>query len=110
MSEVIAVGRNLAKNVFQLHWADCAGHSVLRKKLKRAKRLEFLRKLRPCVAAMEASDDADFRGWKIGKLGHEVRLIPRGCVAPSSSVRTTTSLMPKQSAKPHCAPRCASFR
>lgn len=34
MSEIITVGLDLAKNVFQVHGADGAGRAVLRKKLR----------------------------------------------------------------------------
>ena len=35
MSEIITVGLDLAKNVFQAHGADAAGRAVSRKKLRR---------------------------------------------------------------------------
>jgi len=35
MLEIITVGLDLAKNVFQVHGADCAGRAVLLKKLRR---------------------------------------------------------------------------
>jgi len=41
MSEIITVGLDLAKNVFQVHGADGNGRAVLRKKLRRAQVLEF---------------------------------------------------------------------
>ena len=34
MSEIIAVGLDLAKNVFQVYGADGTGRAVLRKKLR----------------------------------------------------------------------------
>jgi hypothetical protein len=36
MSEIITVGLDLAKNVFQVHGADSAGRAILRKKLRPA--------------------------------------------------------------------------
>lgn len=36
MSEIIMVGFELARNVFQVHRADGAGQAVLRRKLRRA--------------------------------------------------------------------------
>ncbi len=35
MSEIITVGLDLAKNVFQVHGADASGRPVLHKKLRR---------------------------------------------------------------------------
>jgi transposase len=82
MSEIITVGLDLAKNVFQVHGADGAGRAVLRKKLRRAQVLEFFSQLPLCVVAMEACGGAHFWGREIGRLGHEVRLIPPAYVRP----------------------------
>ncbi len=82
MSEIITVGLDLAKNVFQVHGADGAGRAVLRKKLRRGQVLEFFSQLPPCVIAMEACGGAHFWGRETGKLGHDVRLIPPACVKP----------------------------
>ena len=53
MSEIITVGLDLAKNVFQVHGTDGAGRVVLRKKLRRAQVLEFFGQLPSCVVAMD---------------------------------------------------------
>ncbi len=47
MSEIITVGLDLAKNVFQAHGADASGQAVLRKKLRRVQVLAFSASCRP---------------------------------------------------------------
>ena len=82
MSEVTTVGLDLAKNVFQVHGADSSGHAVIRKKLRRDQVLSFFSQVPPCVVAMEACGGAHFWGREIGKLSHEVRLVPPAYVKP----------------------------
>ena len=62
MSEIITVGLDLAKNVFQAHGADASGRAVLRKKLRRDQVLVFFGQLPTCVVAMEACGGAHFWG------------------------------------------------
>ncbi len=82
MLEIITVGLDLAKNVFQVHGSDASGRAVLRKKLRRDQVLTFFSQLPPCVVAMEACGGSHFWGREIGRLGHEVRLIPPAYVKP----------------------------
>jgi transposase len=82
MSEIITVGLDLAKNVFQVHGSDASGRAVLRKKLRRDQVLAFFSQLPRCVVAMEACGGAHFWGRGIGNLGHDVRLIPPAYVEP----------------------------
>jgi transposase len=49
---------------------------VFRKRLVRAKVLEFFAAQPPCVVALEACGGAHHWAREINKLGHTVRLIP----------------------------------
>jgi len=54
MEQATTIGLDIAKNVFQLHGADAAGHVLFRKRITRAKLLSFLAAQTRCVVAMEA--------------------------------------------------------
>lgn len=82
MENVSIVGIDLAKRSFQLHGAAADGSVVFRKKLSRPQLTAFLSKLPRCVFAMEACAKSHHWGREIGKLGHEVRLIPPVYVKP----------------------------
>ena len=69
MSDIITVGLDLAKNVFQVHGADDTGQAVLRKTLRRAQVLKIFAQLQPCVVAIQACGRAHFRAREIGKIG-----------------------------------------
>jgi transposase len=82
MKEVSIVGLDLAKRVFQAHGAGADGGVVFRKKLSRSQVLAFFMGLPRCVVAMEACATAHYWAREIGKLGHEVRLLPPAYVKP----------------------------
>ena len=82
MGEVITVGLDLAKSVFQAHGADASGKVVFRKKLRREQVLPFFASLPPCLVAMEACAGAHYWCREIGALGHQPRQIPPAYVKP----------------------------
>ncbi|EEW24292.1 hypothetical protein Rsw2DRAFT_2808 [Rhodobacter ferrooxidans] len=82
MSEITTVGLDQAKYLFQVRGADGAGQAVLRKKLRRDQVLAFFSNILPCVVAIQARGGARFQSREIGKLGHDVRVIPPADVKP----------------------------
>ena len=76
MVEVSIIGIDLSKNSYQLHGAHADGSVAFRRKLSRSKVLAFLASQPRCTVAMEACGSAHYWGREIGRLGHEVRLIP----------------------------------
>jgi transposase len=54
MGEVITVGLDIAKSPFQVHGVDGAGAVVIRKRISRAKMLEFLAAPPRCLIGIEA--------------------------------------------------------
>ena len=82
MGEVITIGLDLAKSVFQAHGADASGEVVFRKKLRRDQVLPFFASQPRCLVAMEACAGAHYWAREIGALGHETRLIPPAYVKP----------------------------
>jgi len=71
-----AVGVDIAKNVFQLHYIDPATGEIVNKPIKRAKFLEFFANREPCLIGMEACGGAHHWARQLTKMGHEVKLMP----------------------------------
>jgi len=82
MKEVIIIGVDLAKRVFQVHGAAADGSVVFRRKLSRARLLPFLERQPACTVAMEACATSHHWGREIAKLGHVVKAIPPIYVKP----------------------------
>ncbi len=82
MGEVITIGIDLAKNVFQVHGVDEAGATVIRRQLRRRQVLSFFEKQPRCLVGMEACASAHYWAREIAALGHEARLMPPRYVKP----------------------------
>ena len=54
MGEVSTIGLDIAKSVFQVHGVGDAGAVVIRRRISRAKVLEFFGGLSPCLVGIEA--------------------------------------------------------
>jgi transposase len=74
--QVITIGIDLAKNVFQVHGVDANDKVVFNKPLRRSQMLPFFAKLAPCLIGMEACASAHYWARELKKLGHDVRLMP----------------------------------
>lgn len=76
MREVSTIGLDLAKQVFQVHGVDAVGAPVVRRALRRSRVLGYFAALPPCLIGMEACATAHYWARELGKLGHQVKLIP----------------------------------
>jgi transposase len=76
MGEVSTIGLDIAKSVFQIHGVAVDGAVVIRKRVTRAKVLDFFAALPPCVIGIEACPSAHHWSRKLAALGHTVRLMP----------------------------------
>ena len=80
--EIVRIGLDLAKNVFQVHGVGGDGSAVLRKTLRREAMMPFFSELAPCLVGMEACSGAHCWARALSDLGHEVRLISPQFVTP----------------------------
>lgn len=72
----MAVGVDIAKSVFQVHYVDPETGEIVNKPIKRAKFLEYFANRAPCLIGMEACSGAHHWARQLAKMGHEVKLIP----------------------------------
>jgi transposase len=82
MSEIIRIGVDTSKSVFQLHGVDAGEKPVLRKRLRRRQVLAFFSKLAPTKVGLEACGGAHYWGRELRALGHEAVLLPPQYVKP----------------------------
>ena len=80
---IVTIGIDLAKNVFAIHGVDATGKAVLvRPSVARAKLLELIASLPPCLIGMEACSGAHHWAREFAKFGHTVRLMAPKFVVP----------------------------
>jgi transposase len=74
--QIVTIGVDLAKHVFQVHGIAPDGSVVLRQRLRRSQMMVFFAKLPPCLVGMEACATAHHWARELSSLGHEVKLMP----------------------------------
>jgi transposase len=82
MKEITTIGIDLAKSVFTVHGMDAAGHTVLRKTVRREKLMELVAELPPCLIGMEACGGAHDWARRFQAHGHRVGIMMARFVAP----------------------------
>ena len=80
---IVTVGIDLAKNVFAVHGVNESGKAELvRPEVPRAKLLELIAHLPPCLIGMEAYSGAHHCAREFGQFGNTIRLMAPKFVAP----------------------------
>ncbi|MDG1319713.1 MAG: IS110 family transposase [Paracoccaceae bacterium] len=80
--EIIRIGLDLAKSVFEVCGVDMRDHVVLRKTLRREAVPQFFAELPPCLIGMEACSSSHYWAKVLTDLGHQVRLNAPQFVTP----------------------------
>lgn len=80
--EIVRIGLDLAKTVFQVHGVGSDDQILMRKTLRREAVVPFFAQLPPCLVGMEACSGAHYWARVLSELGHEVRLISPQFVTP----------------------------
>lgn len=82
MEEIIRIGMDTSKQVFQLHGVNAAEEKVLCKRLRRRELVKFFEKLAPTTIGIEACGGSHHWARVLQSLGHEVKLVPAQLVKP----------------------------
>lgn len=82
MEQIIRIGMDTSKHIFQLHGVNAAEDVVVRKKLRRKEMVTFFEKAAPTVIALEACGGSHLWARLLLALGHEAKLIPPQYVKP----------------------------
>jgi transposase len=82
MKEITTLGRDLAKNTFQVIGLDRHDKVVLKKRCNRDKLISMLHQLPRCRVYMESCGTSNYWGRLLLGLGHEPKLISPQKVTP----------------------------
>ncbi|RIV82290.1 IS110 family transposase [Aurantiacibacter zhengii] len=82
MSEVVTIGLDIAKSVFQVHGVGADGKVLIRRRLTRARMLPFFATLPRCLVGIEACNNSHYWARELTALGHDVKLMPAQYVKP----------------------------
>lgn len=82
MDNVTTVGIDLAKNVFSVHGVDAGGQVRVRKTVSRARLMELVAHLPPCLIGLEACSGAHEWARRFSAFGHTVKLMAPKFVLP----------------------------
>lgn len=82
MSDIIRIGMDTSKTVFQLHGVDANETVVLRRKLGRNAMIDFFRALDPVEIGIEACGASHHWARLLEGFGHVVKLMPPQHVKP----------------------------
>ncbi|MDB5577151.1 MAG: putative transposase y4pF/y4sB [Bradyrhizobium sp.] len=82
MDEIIRIGMDTSKHVFQLHGVNADEEPVLRKAFRRKEMVAFFEALPPTVIGIEACGASHHWARLLGSFGHEVKLLPPQYVKP----------------------------
>jgi transposase len=80
--KITTIGIDLAKQSYSVHGVDAHGKVVLRKTMSRARLLELMATLEPCVVGLEACGGAHDMARRLTAMGHTVRLMAAKFVHP----------------------------
>jgi transposase len=82
VEQIIRIGMDTSKHIFQLHGVNAAEEPVLRKKLRRQDLITFFEKLPPTVIGIEACGGSHHWARLLQALGHQVKMIAPQLVKP----------------------------
>src|SRR6202789_1869074 len=82
VNQIIRIGMDTSKHIFQLHGVDAAEEPGLRKRLRRKEVVTFFAGLAPTVIGIEACGASHYWARELHHLGHEVKLIAPQLVKP----------------------------